>query len=252
LRLELELRPPLERLLEEPDFDRPPERLREDFELDRVREPELDFERDFDPLEPDFLVRLEPDFLVRLEPDFRPEPDFLDRDDFDPLFFCGEWELSRSWMSSTSAYSRLRSYFGSCSSTISPSWITPRQAPDSTSCISMKALNRERSARTARLVWRIPRAAFSISEPGSTSSETWTRVRLGASSWKVTTPVWETPWLTFHWIRSSGRCSTISATNSFDIPHNFARKETVQSSSCVTRSIRCMNSAQSSNWVHWL
>src|ERR1044072_7220697 len=37
-----------------------------------------------------------------------------------------------------------------CFLTTSPSWILPRQAPVSTSCISMKALKRARSARTAR------------------------------------------------------------------------------------------------------
>lgn len=55
--------------------------------------------------------------------------------------------------------------------TTSPSWMVPRQAPVSTSCISTKALKRARSARTARFTWRIPRAIFSIHEPGSTSRE---------------------------------------------------------------------------------
>jgi hypothetical protein len=47
-----------------------------------------------------------------------------------------------------------------------PSSITPRHAPVSSSSISTYALYRARSARTARLTWRIPRAAFSISESG--------------------------------------------------------------------------------------
>jgi len=49
-----------------------------------------------------------------------------------------------------------------------PSSISPRQAPVSSSSSSMYALKRARSARTARLMWRMPRAAFSSSEPGST------------------------------------------------------------------------------------
>ena len=35
------------------------------------------------------------------------------------------------------------------------------------------------------------------------------RVRRGASSWKVTTPVWVMPWETLHLIRSSGRWVSI-------------------------------------------
>src|SRR5215211_7282314 len=93
----------------------------------------------------------------------------------------------------------------------SPSSITPRHAPVSSSSISTWALKRARSARTARLTWRMPRAAFSIREPGFTLMSTSTRVRRSESLWKLTTPVWVTPSVTCHLIRSSGRCSTISA-----------------------------------------
>ena len=104
----------------------------------------------------------------------------------------------------------------------------------------------------ARLMWRMPRAAFSSSEPGSTSTFSSIRVSRGASSWNVTTPVWVMPCDTFHLIRSSGRWVSISALNSFVLPQILVANETVQSSSCVTRVTRCMNSGQSSNWVHWL
>jgi hypothetical protein len=134
----------------------------------------------------------------------------------------------------------------------SPSSIVPRHSPGSSSSIRTYALNRAMSARTARFTWRMPRAAFSISEPGWTSRLTSMRVRFGASSWKVTTPACVTPSFTRHLIRLSGRCSTISALNSFEIPQIFVLKVTWDSSSWLTESRRCMNSGQSSNWVHWL
>ena len=95
---------------------------------------------------PPELRALDDDLLRLLDP-WRRLPEELepDRRDDEVCFFCsffcscgcGECECSRSWMSSNSAYSRSVSYFSSCSSTSSPSWITPRQAPVSTSCISM-------------------------------------------------------------------------------------------------------------------
>ena len=57
------------------------------------------------------------------------------------------------------------------------------------------------------------------------------RVRRGASSWKVTTPVWVMPWETLHLMRSSGRWVSILASNSFVLPQIFVAKLTVQSSS---------------------
>ena len=134
----------------------------------------------------------------------------------------------------------------------SPSSITPRQDPVSSSSIITYALKRARSARIARFTCRIPRPAFSIREPGSTSIFTSTCVSRGATSWKVTTPVCVTPSITFHLMRSSGRCSRISALNSFEMPQIFVLKETSVSSSCETLCSRCMNFGQSSNWVHWL
>jgi hypothetical protein len=98
----------------------------------------------------------------------------------------------------------------------------------------------------------MPRAAFSISDPGSTSIVSSTRVRRGASSWKVTTPVCVMPCETRHLMRSSGRWVSILAENSLVLPQIFVAKLTVQSSSCVTRVTRCMKFGQSSNWVHWL
>src|ERR1044071_2359561 len=87
----------------------------------------------------DALPRLLEDPRRRLLEELEPDR----RDEEEACFFCscscgcGECECSLSWMSSNSAYSRPLSYFGSCSSTSSPSWIAPRQAPVSTSCISM-------------------------------------------------------------------------------------------------------------------
>ena len=52
------------------------------------------------------------------------------------------------------------------------------------------------------------------------------RVRRSASWWKVTTPLCWSPCVTRHSIRSSGRCSTISASNSFEIPQILALNET--------------------------
>ena len=78
------------------------------------------------------------------------------------------------------------------------------------------------------------------------------RVSRGASSWNVTTPVWVMPCETRHLIRSSGRWVSILASNSFVLPQIFVANLTVQSSSCVTRVTRCMNSGQSSNCVNWL
>jgi hypothetical protein len=75
----------------------------------------------------------------------------------------------------------------------SPSSMVPRQAPDSSSFIITWALKRCRSARMARLTCRAPRANFSISEPGSTSTLSSIRVSRGASSWNVTTPWWLSP-----------------------------------------------------------
>lgn len=99
------------------------EELRFRAELDRERflapeRPLLD-----DPREAPRLRLLEPRRLAEREL-------LLDR--LDPAFLPSLVELE------------LRSL------TTSPSWITPRQAPVSTSCISMKALKRARSARTAR------------------------------------------------------------------------------------------------------
>jgi len=112
------------------------------------------------------------------------------------------------------------------------------------SCFSIKtyALKRARSARTARLTWRMPRAAFSIMEPGCTSRLTSTRVRRGPSSWNVTTPACVTPSVTFHLIRSPGSFSTISALNPFEIPQIFVLNAMCSSSSWETFSSRCMNS----------
>src|SRR4051794_12257114 len=132
----------------------------------------------------------------------------------------------------------------------SPSSISPRQAPVSSWDISTYALKRARSARTARLTWRIPRAAFSISEPGCTSMFTSTRVRRGPSSWNVTTPVWVTPSVTFHLMRWPSSFSTISARNCFEIPQIFVLKAMCSSSSCETLSRRCMNFGHSSYCVH--
>ena len=91
-----------------------------------------------------------------------------------------------------------------------------------------------------------------MSEPGSTSKVNSIRVSRGASSWKVTTPEWVMPDDTRHLMRSSGRCVSIFASNSFVLPQIFVAKLTVHSSSCVARVTRCMNSGQSSNWVNWL
>jgi hypothetical protein len=63
----------------------------------------------------------------------------------------------------------------------------------------------------ARLTWRAPRANFSISEPGSTSTLTSIRVRRAA-------PLWLRPSTTCHLILSSGRCSSISAWNCLETP----------------------------------
>src|SRR6188472_849165 len=112
------------RLRDEPE----PER----FLVDRERPLEL-------PALDDALLRLPEDPRRRLlEEELEPA-----RRDEEDCFFCsfscgcGECECSLSWMSSNSAYSRSLSYFSSCSSTSSPSWITPRKAPVSISCISM-------------------------------------------------------------------------------------------------------------------
>jgi hypothetical protein len=119
-------------------------------------------------------------------------------------------------------------------------WLCPRGC----SCFSIRtyALKRARSARTARFTWRIPRAAFSIIEPGCTSRLTSTRVRRGPSSWNVTTPACVTPSVTFHLMRSPGSFSTISARNSFEIPQIFVLNAMCSSSSWETFSSRCMNS----------
>ena len=122
------------------------------------------------------------------------------------------------------------------------------------SCFSIKtyALKRARSARTARFTWRMPRAAFSIMEPGCTSRLTSTRVRRGPSSWNVTTPACVTPSVTFHLMRSPGSFSTISARNSFEIPQIFVLNAMCSSSSWDTFSSRCMNSGHFSYSVQCL
>ena len=129
----------------------------------------------------ELLLRLPLDDALERPPDdeLRPEVDFDFRDD----------EL------------RLRELDEEVLRLTSPSSITPRQDPLSSSSISMYALKRARSARTARFTWRIPRPAFSISEPGSTSRLTSMRVSRSDSSWKLTTPVCVTPSVTFHLIR---------------------------------------------------
>ena len=101
-------------------------------------------------------------------------------------------------------------------------------------------------------MWRMPRAAFSISEPGATSKSTSTRVRRSDSLWNVTTPVWLMPSVTRHLMRSSGVCSRISALNSLDLPQILALNVTCVGSSWDTRSTRCMNFGHSSNCVNWL
>ena len=70
------------------------------------------------------------------------------------------------------------------------------------------------SALMARLENRAPRPIFSKKPAGlkSTVSSMW--VRRGASSWKVTTPACLSPLTLRQTIRSSGRCSTISALKS--------------------------------------
>jgi len=123
-----------------------------------------------------------------------------------------------------------------------------RLCPLGASGFSIKtyALKRARSARTARFTWRMPRAAFSIIDPGWTSRLTSTRVRRGPSSWNVTTPACVTPSVTFHLIRSPGSFSTISALNSFEIPQIFVLNEMCSSSSSDTLWSRCMNVGHSS------
>ena len=134
----------------------------------------------------------------------------------------------------------------------SPSSIVPRQAPCSSSAIITWAFQRCMSARTARLMWRMPRAAFSSSDPGCTSM-----VDLDAGEPRRELVEGDDagvrhPSVTFHLMRSSGRCSSISALNSLDLPQIFALKVTWVSSSWLTLSRRCMNSGHASNCVHSL
>ena len=104
----------------------------------------------------------------------------------------------------------------------------------------------------ARLTWRMPRADFSIRPLGSTSTLISTRVRRGAISWKVATPWCVMPSVTFHWMRSSGRCSSISAVNSREKSQIFVLNLRCVSSSWLTLWTRCMNLGHSSNCVKWL
>jgi hypothetical protein len=64
----------------------------------------------------------------------------------------------------------------------SPSLIVPRQPSSASSSSSTTALKRWRSALTARLANRMPRAIFSSMPWGSMSTSTWTLVRRSASS----------------------------------------------------------------------
>ena len=59
-------------------------------------------------------------------------------------------------------------------------------------------------------------------------------------------------WTTCHLIRSSGRCSSISAWNCLETPQILALKATWVSSSWLTLVTRCMNLGHSSNWVNSL
>src|SRR3954447_2282397 len=133
-----------------------------------------------------------------------------------------------------------------------PSSIVPRQPPSAPSSSSIRALNRWRSARTARFVKRMPRPIFSSIPCGSTSRLISILVSRSDSLWKVTTPVWAKPSVEFHSIRWSGRCSTISASNRLVIPQTLVEKESVVSSAWSTLSTRCMKSGQSSNMVQRL
>src|SRR5919206_501922 len=78
------------------------------------------------------------------------------------------------------------------------------------SCSSTYALKRARSAWTARFTKRRPDAIFSIIPVGSNSMSTMTRVRFGASLWKVTTPLCCVPFFVFQAISSFLRRSVIS------------------------------------------
>jgi hypothetical protein len=138
-------------------------RVRLEREPDRLLDPER--LPDDLPREEEVLRALEDERLRALvEERLRPRPDRLEREDR-----LRDEEPVRCVC---------RAFFV----TTSPSLITPRQAPVSSSRISMNALKRAMSARTARFTCRMPRAAFSSSDPGSRSNVTWTRVSRSSSS----------------------------------------------------------------------
>jgi len=135
----------------------------------------------------------------------------------------------------------------------SPSSISPRHAPVSSPSDITNQRKFLRSNRARRPCARHKFPVFSNKPLGWYSSSRSTRVRFGASSWKVTTP------LTLplspsevHAIFSSGICSLISAFHDLVENATLAFHVVVASSFCVTLCTPLVNRPNSWNCVHWL
>ena len=129
----------------------------------------------------------------------------------------------------------------------------PRHCPDSTPRASMNSLNRSRSRLTC--IWSTPMVlpTFSTTPCGSQARSTVTRVSSVDSGSKVTVPLcWTSPSVLCQAMRSSGRCSTISASNSRWAPPISVTQCVAWLLSCCTATTPDMNAGNVSNCVHWL
>src|SRR4051812_47368745 len=109
------------------------------------------------------------------------------------------------------------------------------------SSISTKALNRARSACTARFTKRRPDAIFSIIPLGSNSMSTITRVRLSSSLWKLTTPLCDIPDVVFQAMRSFLRRSVTLPSHCRLLNQIFSCHLSLSLPSSRTSTTRCMN-----------
>ena len=95
--------------------------------------------------------------------------------------------------------------------------------------------------------------AFSSNPSGSQARSTVTRVVWSPSGRNVTIPLCRTsPSVLRQAMRSSGSCSTISASNSRRAPATSVTQWVCRSSSCRIAMTPDMNCGKDSNCVHWL
>ncbi len=94
--------------------------------------------------------------------------------------------------------------------------------------------------------------ACSVKPLGENCNCSITRVWVSSRRWKDTTPACSGPSTECQAMRSSGRCSLISASNSRSTPAILVTQWVRVGVSWSILSTPCMKYGKSLNWVHWL